>query len=190
MLGTGCCAAQSRTCHSGSMLPSDLATRLGGHIEALTSAGPRHRGNPAGVRAGRDYIESTLADYQVALSEQRYGRQPYQANFIAEFNHDHPAESGVVDLCAHWDSVATSPGADDNASGVAGLLEIAAELARQPGNHRVRLCFFGEEEQGGFPGSSAHVQQCLNRGEHILAALVLEMIGYRDCSPGSQTLPE
>lgn len=167
---------------------SDCAHRLEAHIAALTSGGPRHQHNPAGITAACDYITSTLdlQGYQVA--EQRYGEQPHQINFTAEL--PGASAAGYLELGAHWDSVASSLGADDNASGVAALLEIARELAGRRLAHPVRLCFFAEEEEGGFPGNTAHLQATSDRGEGIQAGLVLEMIGYRDSSPGSQRLPE
>ena len=166
----------------------DLGARIGAHIAALTAAGPRHRHNPSAVRAARDYIVSTLTELDQRVTEERYGDEPHQVNVVVELQGK--SSAGIVEVGAHWDSVAASPGADDNASGVAGLLEIARELGERDLPQPVRLCFFGEEEVGGFPGSSAHLRAAADRGDHIQAAIVLEMIGYRDSTPGSQQLPE
>jgi Zn-dependent M28 family amino/carboxypeptidase len=97
-----------------------------------------------------------------------------------------------LEVGAHWDSVADSPGADDNASGVAGLLEVARVLASQGRPRRgVRLCLFGGEEgqrgHFGFEGSIAHVSAL---DSPVSGAIVLEMIGYRSPEPGSQRVPE
>jgi Zn-dependent M28 family amino/carboxypeptidase len=103
------------------------------------------------------------------------------------------AAGPVIELCAHWDSVAGSPGADDNASGVAGLLEIARVFAAgEVPRGRLRFCLFGEEEdeQIGYLGSRAHVARLDVEGMPVSGAVVLEMIGYRDSSPGSQRFPE
>lgn len=184
---TGTFAARSSARYHKPMTSSDLATRLEAHIAALTSAGPRHEHNSAGVSAARQHLTSTLRQLGLQVAEQRYGDQPHQVNFIAEL----PAESttGFLDLGAHWDTVSTSPGADDNASGVAGLLEIGRELTQQQAPHPVRLCFFGEEEGRNFPGSTAHLRASIDRGDRIQAAMVLEMIGYRDTAAGSQQFP-
>lgn len=170
------------------MAETELAARLGEHMAALTQEGPRHPENPAGIAATLDYLNATLSGFGYQVQQHRYGEHDHQINLTVELGADH--RGGTLDLGAHWDSVSGSPGADDNASGVAGLVEIARELAAEPPSQAVRLCFFAEEEVGGLPGSTAHVEASLRRGEQIEAAIVLEMIGYRDSRPGSQRLPE
>lgn len=170
------------------MTGSERAARLGAHIGALTEAGPRHPENPPGIAAALDYLTSTLACYGYQAHQHHYGEQDHQVNVIAELGTGQG--SGILDLGAHWDTVAGSPGADDNASGAAGLLEIAREFSTEPPVQPVRLCFFAEEEAGGLPGSTAHVEASLQRGEEVAAAMVLEMIGYRDLRFGSQQLPQ
>lgn len=170
------------------MTDTDLAARIGQHIAALTNAGSRHAENPSGVEAALEYLSSTLASLGYQVHEQHYGDESHQINLTVETGTHHGA--GILDLGAHWDTVAGSPGADDNASGVAALLEMAREFAVSPPARTVRLCFFAEEEVGGLPGSTAHVAASQRRGETITASIVLEMIGYRNHSTGSQELPE
>lgn len=170
------------------MTENQMAARLGEHIAALTSAGSRHPENPRGIETALEHIRSTLAGFGYQVHEQRYGAQSHQINLTVDAGPHRDA--GILDLGAHWDTVAGSPGADDNASGVAGLLEIARALAASPPARAVRLCFFAEEEIGGLPGSTAHVEAATQRAETIDAAIVLEMIGCRDLRPGSQQLPE
>ncbi|WP_120004880.1 M20/M25/M40 family metallo-hydrolase [Nesterenkonia muleiensis] len=170
------------------MTGSERAARLGAHIGALTEAGPRDPDNPPGIAAALDYLTSTLASYGYQAYQHHYGEQDHQVNVIVEPGADQGG--GTLDLGAHWDTVAGSPGADDNASGVAGLLEIAREFAADPPARPVRLCFFAEEEAGGLPGSTTHVEAFVQRGEKVAAAMVLEMIGYCDRRPGSQQLPQ
>lgn len=170
------------------MTDTDLAARIGKHIAALTSAGSRHSENPSGVQEVLEYLRRMLEGFGYQVHEQHYGAETHQINLTVLTGTDH--SMGILDLGAHWDTVAGSPGADDNASGVAGLLEIAREFAVSPPTRAVRLCFFAEEEVGGLPGSTAHVAASQQQGETITAAIVLEMIGYRDHSTGSQELPE
>ena len=171
----------------GAMAPR--AEHLAVHIEALTQHGPRHPKNPRAVQEALSYITSSLEDYGYELSIHRYGDQPHQVNVTVQCG-ELSADTGVVDVGVHWDTVPDSPGADDNASGVASLLEIAKELTQISPSQPVRLCFFGEEEVGGFPGSTAHIEASLGRGEQIDAAIVLEMIAYRSFEARSQQLPE
>lgn|GEM_PF-329285 len=108
-------------------------------------------------------------------------------NLLVEF----PGSSGrpgVVELSAHYDTVAGSPGADDNSSGVAALLEIARVLAASPPERTVRLCFFAGEEQG-LLGSEVHVAGLQRRGEDVVGLLNLDSVGYATGAPDSQQAP-
>jgi hypothetical protein len=91
---------------------------------------------------------------------------------------------------AHYDSVPFSPGADDNASGVAVLLEVArvcAALARSP-RRRIEFVAFGMEEEG-CVGSRRHADRLARRRVPVAAMLSLECVGYTDQRPGSQRIP-
>lgn len=185
----------------------ELPARLGRHITALTGEGPRHGSNPAAVRTTLDYLTTTVEYLGLPVSTVAYGPDPHNINVIVDLPGTDP-DAPVLEIGAHWDSVAASPGADDNASGVAGLLEIARALTDVPLRRRVRLCFFGGEESSeqfpdGRAGSRAHVQAIDaaddsgrsgtddgGTGVDTEGAIVLEMIGYTDSAPGSQSLPE
>lgn len=94
----------------------------------------------------------------------------------------------VVVVGAHYDSFGReqtrvfAPGADDNGSGTAALMEIARLLARGPFDFSVRIVAFGAEEYG-LHGSRAHATAARAAGERILAVLNLDMIGYTDRVP-------
>jgi Peptidase family M28 len=88
---------------------------------------------------------------------------------------------------AHLDTVSDSPGADDNASGVAAMVELARVLAPFEFEHDVLLVAFDMEELGSF-GARALVGD-LDGREDIAAAIVLESIGYTSRTEGSQSLP-
>jgi len=109
----------------------------------------------------------------------------------------HPDE--VIVVGAHYDSDAcesggANPGADDNASGVAALIEIATLLASQPMARTVKLVGFTNEEEPFFQtdgmGSRVYVRQALARGDKIKAMLSLETLGYYSDLPGSQQAPQ
>lgn len=96
-----------------------------------------------------------------------------------------PDTPGPITLvCAHYDSVPGTPGADDNASALAVLLGVARE--RPPG---VGFAVFNREEDG-MVGSTDFVDWLGARGAPTLAAVhVLEMVGYTDPRPGAQRVP-
>jgi hypothetical protein len=88
---------------------------------------------------------------------------------------------------AHLDTVSDSPGADDNASGVAALVELARVLAPFEFEHHLLLVAFDMEELGSF-GARALLSD-LDGQEDIAVAIVLESIGYTSGTEGSQSLP-
>jgi Zn-dependent M28 family amino/carboxypeptidase len=94
-----------------------------------------------------------------------------------------------VIVSAHYDHLVNCPGADDDASGVAGILEAAYVLtAANLAGTLVVACW--DEEERGLLGSRAYAMRARSRGETITAAFSLEMIAYRSALPGSQTLPQ
>lgn len=98
----------------------------------------------------------------------------------------------VLVVGAHFDAVPTTPGADDNGSGTAALLEIARVLRARPMHRTVRFVLFNLEELG-HTGSNQYAAQC--RDDHkagtprLVGMLSLETIGYYSDAPGSQRSP-
>jgi len=93
---------------------------------------------------------------------------------------------------AHVDTVAGSPGADDNASAVAVLLETARLLEGERFQASVEFLLWNLEERQGLTfrvGSRRYVAARRREGVRYAGALVLEMVGYRDPTPGSQRVP-
>lgn len=108
-------------------------------------------------------------------------------NVITEKRGTAAANRQVVLVTAHLDSInlaggaaAKAPGADDNASGAAGVLEIARTLAKDPSDHDIRFILFGGEEQGLF-GSTQYVASLTPaEKQRIGAVLNMDMIGTRN----------
>lgn len=106
---------------------------------------------------------------------------------------DLPAQAGAVQnspilIGAHYDAVPGSPGADDNATGVAALLELARYFAETPARHPVQLVAFDLEEYG-LLGSADYAQHLRQQGQSLRLMLSLEMLGYCTDEPHSQTYP-
>jgi Zn-dependent M28 family amino/carboxypeptidase len=107
-------------------------------------------------------------------------------NIIARL---HPSGSEpLIILGAHFDSVIGTPGADDNASGVAVLLEAARLLSQVTLPTQVLFCAFNLEELN-MIGSTAFARKLKAAGTKVAAMISLEMVGYTDSRPGSQMLP-
>lgn len=153
------------------------------HIRAIAGIGPRKAGSAA-ERAGCDYVAAQLASYGYTVSVQNVpipgGRT--SRNVVAEKPGTRPE---VVVIGGHVDSVGASPGANDNASGVAVTLELARVLAEAPVRPTVRFVAFGAEEISGATandhhfGSREYVRLLGPAGQARVQAMVsVDMVGY------------
>jgi Zn-dependent M28 family amino/carboxypeptidase len=111
-------------------------------------------------------------------------------NIVATFGPETPER---IVVGAHYDTFMDYPGADDNASGVAGLLELARMLGQAPPSLRVELVAFTLEEPPFFrtdaQGSAVHAESLRAKDVRVRAMLNLEMIGCFSDAPGSQAFP-
>jgi len=89
---------------------------------------------------------------------------------------------------AHYDGVPGTSGADDNATGVVVLLELARKFAAAPAKYPLRLVAFDMEEYG-LLGSTDYAGLLRQQQQPLRLMMSLEMLGYRDCTPGSQRYP-
>ncbi|MEP0885956.1 M20/M25/M40 family metallo-hydrolase, partial [Trichocoleus sp. ST-U3] len=89
---------------------------------------------------------------------------------------------------AHYDAVPGTPGADDNATGVAALLELAKAFATEPASYPIQLVAFDMEEYG-LLGSAQYAADLRQQQQPLRLMLSLEMLGYRNQAPHSQRYP-
>jgi len=164
------------------------------HIEMLAGEiGERNVWHPDALAAAALYIRKTLEDlgYEVQIQAFESGDMTVQ-NLEVELPGDGEPEEIII-LGAHYDSVAGTPGANDNGSGVAAMLEIARLLAGNSYSSTLRLVAFANEEPPFFyseaMGSRVYAARSRQRGEEIRAMLALETIGYYSDEPGSQQYP-
>ncbi len=172
---------------------ADLEARLRSHVERLASGGRSWR-QPEALRAAAAHIEKTWQDAGLRVERQPIpGRGPDYVNILAT-----PPGAGWEGnprvFIAHYDTIHGTPGADDNASGVAVLLELGRVLgARSAGSVPVALAavtleeppFFGTASQGAWVLASSLRRRRLD----IRGAVVLEMVGYFRPEPGTQRYP-
>jgi len=167
-----------------------LAERLRHHVLALE--GVRHPiAAPERHRAARDYVAQQLAAVGLAveLVPFSFRRRTYH-NVVGVVPGRDPHCPRLV-VGAHFDSTAHTPGADDNASGVAALLECARLVAGRRPSAGVEFVGLDLEElqtvTGRYRvGSHALARAKRARGDDLAGALILEMVGYRDPAPGAQ----
>jgi Zn-dependent M28 family amino/carboxypeptidase len=176
----------------GSRPPAVDASRLQAHVRHLSvDLHPRSYDQPRNLDLAARYIASAFeaAGASVTLQDVPVRGTSYR-NVVARFG---PGTGPVMVIGAHYDSHARTPGADDNASGVAGLLELAVLLGRQPQARPIELVAYTLEEPPHFAtdrmGSAWHARSLRATGREVRFMLSLEMIGYFSDRPGSQSYP-
>jgi Zn-dependent M28 family amino/carboxypeptidase len=162
---------------------AELESALQRHVAALTvEIGPRAVGIGAGLDRAADYIRNVFQTAGLKVSAQSYRyRGQAVANLIAALPQH--AEAAPYYLGgAHYDPVPGTPGADDNASAVAVLLELGRRLPEIALPGPVRLVAFTLEEPPAYltrnQGSRVFVRRARKAGERVVGAIVLEMVGY------------
>lgn len=164
----------------------ESAARL--HVEALaTTIGERHKQRPDALQAAREYISSMF---------ERFGYEVERHEFEDGVNlaaHAPIRTHRTIIVGAHFDTVPDSPGANDNGSGVAAMLELARIMRSLDAVANIRFVAFDNEEHVGQPatamGSHVYAQRCKEREEEIIGMWSLETLGYFSHAAGSQRYP-
>jgi Zn-dependent M28 family amino/carboxypeptidase len=159
-----------------------LAARLRIHVHALAG---KERNTDLATPAR--YIAQAFESHGLAAQTQDF---PSGGRTVSNVEVASPAKSFIV-VGAHYDTVPGSPGADDNASGVAALIELAGLLGKE--GLPIRFVAFANEElpyfMGPEMGSWNSARRARDRGETVRAMLSLEMLGYYRDEPRSQRYP-
>lgn len=165
------------------------------HVDRLAGLiGPRNFAQPKSIDATLGYLRSQWQTIGYLVAEETYDAIGDEAtNLIVETPGGKKPDE-IVLLGAHYDTCGETPGADDNASAVAVMLEVSRLLSRHIGKRTARYVAFACEEPPYFNcdsmGSQHNAREARRRGDKIVAMLCLEMVGYFRDEPGSQQLPE
>ncbi len=141
-----------------------------------------------------DFIEKKLISFGCSVQKQEF---PYKKNLYyniwTEIKGLGTAGNDIMVIGAHYDSVVGTPGADDNASGVAGLLELVRLTTENPLRRTVRFVAFTLEEPPAFMtsrmGSYIYAESLRNEGAKVHGMISLEMLGYYCTEEGCQLYP-
>jgi len=168
--------------------------RLYKDVEFLTSIRPyRNYQNLEALEAASKYISDQFTSCSYAIEEQKWiaeGRE--YKNIIASWRKE---KRRRLIIGAHYDVAGNQPGADDNASAVAGLLETARLISENHPelNYGIDFVAYCLEEAPFFTtkemGSYIHAKSVYDQKEDIVGMICYEMIGYFSDEPGSQTFP-
>jgi len=150
---------------------------------------PRNSHHPENLNKAADYIKNKLDSNSTNVNFQSFiidGRE--YKNVVAAFG---PNTKDVIIIGAHYDAFSIYPGADDNASGVAGLIALGKLLQAIKLKHRILLVaytleeppYYGSEHMGSF----IHANSLSENNVRLMISL--EMIGFYTDEPGSQSFP-
>ena len=174
-----------------------LSVRLTDHLHAI-AASPHNLAHEPALEAAARAIEDTLRSIGYRPRAQIYevqGRPVRNIEItVGPSESDRNPPLPILILGAHYDSAGESPGANDNGSGVAAVIEIARALRDfTPSRHRLQLVFWVNEEApwGKTPamGSWQHAQRLSQAREPVAGVIALETLGYFSNAPGSQKFP-
>jgi len=176
---------------------NDLAQRLKRHVVAIAS----HEHNVAHynrLEQAAQYLEKALGDYGYQVRQQEFmaaGRKVRNLEVSLKPEKSGGVRPELVVIGAHYDSAIDAPGANDNGSGTAAVVELAGLLKDipLPDSREIRLVLYVNEEMPYFGtsamGSMVHARDLHARGEDVAAMLSLETIGYYSDEKGSQKYP-
>jgi hypothetical protein len=185
----------SPSCYVPRML--SLARRLEARVRHLShEIGPRHYRRPEALAAATRYIADQLGEIGAAVREQEFfvdGQRFVNLEVVVPAAVGAGPEPACLVIGAHYDTVPSTPGADDNASGVAALLELAEQLGRERLKRTLRLVFFANEEPPFFPdagmGSVFYADALARERVDVHVMVSLEMLGYYSDRANSQKYP-
>ncbi|HEX8545902.1 MAG TPA: M28 family peptidase [Cytophagaceae bacterium] len=177
------------------MPTTDLNTNLHNHVDYLTKIRPyRNHKNIKSLNQAVEYIETYFRKNNLSTERQTFKVDGNEyINVVATYG---PADGERLIVGAHYDVCGDQPGADDNASAVAGLLEIARLLNEQKPNvkYRIDLVAYPLEEPPYFAsenmGSAHHAAFLKKANIEVKGMICLEMIGYFSDKPNSQSFPD
>jgi Zn-dependent M28 family amino/carboxypeptidase len=169
-----------------------VADRMHIHVRVIASEEHNTRHLKALADAAK-YIETQLAEMEYPVAVQAFESGEGEVHNIEVEIKGRTMPEQIVVVGAHYDSARGAPGANDNASGTAMLLELARSLRGSHPKRTLRLVFFTNEEPPYFStaamGSLVYANRSKQRGENIVAMLSLETVGYYDDAVDSQKYP-
>lgn len=152
--------------------------KLEEYLKTIISFGPRVTGTGA-CKKTASYIYKEFATMGLKTSYHNWSNDAQNVEGILK------GDELIIILNAHFDSVANTVGADDNAAGVAALLAIAEAMSRFGYRHTIKFVAFSGEEEG-LLGSDEYVKEAYERGDKIIIEFNIDMIGHAESKDGER----
>ena len=153
----------------------------------LMMFGPRYTGS-INCTLAAEYINNSFESMGLDVKFHEWHYAGFESkNIVATLPGTDVNSTAEYILCAHYDTVASSPGSDDDGSGTAAVLAIAQILSKYHFNNTIRFITFSGEEVGTY-GSFTYARDAYKRGDNIVAVLNMDMIGYANTTQGGRIL--
>ena len=146
------------------------------HVQKIQDFGPHPTGSETLELVG-EYIYNELTNTGLPVEYISWSFNEYSGKNIVATHQGSGSAEGIVIVCAHYDSIDISPGADDDASGVAIVLMLAKIMSNYSFNSTIKFILFSGEEQGKF-GSKVYAKNAKENGDNIVGVLALDKVGY------------
>ncbi len=171
-----------------------LSRELEGYVTALaTDIGQRGTYDPPALRKASLHLQEQFKSFGYTPAIQTYQASGIDCDNIEVEVRGSKSPQRIVVVGAHYDTVQGTGGANDNSSGVAGVLALSRMLKDSSPAATIRFVAFVNEEPPHFQtprmGSMVYAKACKDRGDQIIGMLSLETIGYYSDQPNSQRYP-
>ncbi len=195
-IGMACLAVLTLApiCRADPTSQPSLQARLGDHVTHLSvTIGQRNLEHPQSLDRAADYLRDQLKSFGYEPQEVSYRCRGFDVHniFVDVIGTEKPGE--ILVIGAHYDSVNGSPGANDNASGTAAVVELARRFKTSRPARTIRFVLFPCEVPPHFQtpemGSLVFADECKRRGENIVGMISIETIGCFSDEENSQRFP-
>jgi hypothetical protein len=164
------------------------------HVETLANEiGERNSICYASLEQAYYYILSSMQKNSFDISTVEYSHEHHTYHIVVAEKKGLVSPDEIIVIGSHYDTVENSPGADDNASGIAALLECVRMLDNYPSHRTLRFVAFPLEEppfhNSVIMGSRIYANKCHSQNEKIICMIAFEMLGYYTDKRGSQRYP-
>ena len=170
-----------------------VAARLRATVEQLAALGERSTRRPVALKAAADWLRGALGGAGWQTLDHVFPADGVSCVNVEAVPAGFSPRQPHLLVGAHYDSAWGTPGADDNLSAVAILLELAGRLTAEPAPEPVRLVAFANEEPPHFlsatMGSLVFARKCRADGDALTAMICLESLGIFHDEPGTQMVP-
>ena len=192
LLTPSICLPQAEPSHDPSV--AETAKNSEAHVQALANTiGERHYLKISALDDAALYIETQFGKLGYSTSRQSFGNDHYSFHNVIAMLPGTESPNEIIVIGAHYDTVSLSPGADDNASGVSALLELARLFKTISLPRTIHFIAFANEEEpfSGTEnmGSRVAASRAREADEEIVAMISLESVGFYSEKPKSQRYP-